>query len=347
MKNIRFEEKSFCLITDRLIRKYLTGVDVAEGYLLIGEQTVFFTDARYYASAVNTLNSVGIETILFKGVDSIKEYLIQTDCKKLLLDYERTTVKEYNQYKTFGYEIEDACDKLDKMRSVKSQEELALIRKSAQICEQAYHSAIKSIKVGMTETQLKDLIEDYLVQYGADGPAFETIVAFGENSAVPHHQTGDRLLGENVQILVDMGASYKGYLSDLTRTSFFGKPSKRFLEIYDVVKEANQLAIESITENTLASEADGIVRGYLEKFNLSKYFTHSLGHGVGIEIHEYPTLSKKCDAVLKENTVFTIEPGVYIDGELGIRIEDTVVIKNGRVERLFTDSKELEVIQIK
>ena len=144
-----------------------------------------------------------------------------------------------------------------------------------------------------------------------------------------------------MEILVDMGANYKGYLSDLTRTAFFGKPSSKFIVVYEKVKEANQVAIDSITAGMTTRDADMISRDVLKKYDLSKYFTHSLGHGVGLEVHEFPTLSPGSDNELKEGMVFTIEPGVYIDGELGIRIEDTVVIKNGKVERLFNDEKNL------
>jgi Xaa-Pro aminopeptidase len=231
------------------------------------------------------------------------------------------------------------------MRAVKDDKEIALIEKACEIAEKAYHKAIKTVKVGMTETELKNTIEENVLSLGGDGVSFDIIVAFGMNAAVPHHETGETTLQNDSVILVDMGALVDGYMSDLTRTCFFGTPSKEFVDCYNAVLNANLLAEEKIVSRMKASEADAVARNYLESKGLAKYFTHSLGHGVGYEIHEFPTLSRRCDAPLEENMVFTIEPGVYFDGEFGIRIEDTVVMKDGKVKRLFSDDKSLEIIK--
>ncbi|MBQ4098017.1 MAG: aminopeptidase P family protein [Clostridia bacterium] len=345
MKKICLPNESVALVTDRLIRKYLTSVDIADGVLVVGDKSAYFTDARYFYAAKKTLEKVGIDAKLYTGLDCVFDFIKESNAKSVMVDYLTTTVKEYNDYLKYGLEVKDLSNILIELRSIKSEEEIALIKKACEIAQNAYRAAIKEVKEGITELQLKSVIERKIIEFGGDGASFDIIVAFGENSAVPHHETGETVLKKDSVILVDMGALVKGYMSDLTRTAFFGTPDKKFVDCYKAVKEANELAEEKIVEGTKACDADAIARDYLRSKNLDTYFTHSLGHGVGIEIHEYPTLSKRCDAVLKENTVFTVEPGVYFDGEFGIRIEDTVVIKNKKVQRLITDDKELLIIK--
>ena len=344
MKNIPIEKDCAFLITDRLTRKYLCGVDIAEGFLILGKSVVAFTDARYFYAAKTTLEKVGVPCRLYKGVESLAEYLKEIGAKTLLLDYDKTTLKEYGVYKGFGLEIKDGAHLIEKARSIKEQNELDCIKRACAIAQKAYHEAIKSVKKGITENQLKRNLETLMFSYGAEEIAFDTIVAFGGHAAVPHHETGETALTDNQVILVDMGCKVNGYCSDLTRTAFFGNPDVKFLSAYGAVLNANELAEENITDGTSAKAADGIARDYLSECGYGEYFTHSLGHGVGLEIHEYPTVSPRSDAILTEGTVFTVEPGVYFDGEFGIRIEDTVVIKNGKVERLFTDDKRLLIL---
>lgn len=345
MRKFPLDSKSVYLITDRLTRKYLCEEDVAEGYLLVSsKEYLCFTDARYYQAAKVTLDKVGVKCSLFKSIQDIKNYLKDFKDCTLFLDYSRVTVKEFNEYKTFGLDIADCEDHLAKLKSVKDESELSFIRRACAVAQKAYHTAIKTVREGMTELELKDKIESLMVEYGALGAAFETIVAFGANGAVPHHVTGNTTLKKDTSILVDMGANVNGYFSDLTRTAFFGTPPLKFVRCYQAVKKANELAEEKIVAKMTSDKADEIARSYLKDQGLDEYFTHSLGHGVGTEIHEYPTLSPRKSEELKENMTFTIEPGVYLNGEFGIRIEDTVVIKNGRVERLFNDDKNLIIL---
>lgn len=344
MKNIVVDNDCAFLITDRLTRKYVCGVDIAEGFLIISKTLTVFTDARYFYQAKETLKKVGIECLLYKGEADLKIYLDGLNVSTLLLDYRKTTLYEHEIYKTFGLEIKDGSHLLELSRSVKTKTELENVKRACAIAEKAYHVAIRSVKKGITETELKNKIETLMIEYGAHDIAFDTIVAFGANSAVPHHETGDAVLQDGQVILVDMGCKIDGYCSDLTRTAFFGQPSIRFLNAYTCVLMANELAEEQIKAGMSAKMADLIARDYLAENGYGDYFTHSLGHGVGLEIHEYPTLSPKSNATLTEGMVFTVEPGVYYDGEFGIRIEDTVVIENQSVKRLFTDDKELLIL---
>ena len=344
MKNIVIDSSCAFLITDRLTRKYLCGVDIAEGFLILSKTPVVFTDARYFYQAKQKLAKAGVDSKLYKSEADLKVYLDGLNVQNLLVDYRVTTLKEYGVYKTFGLEIKDGASLLENARCVKDKQEFSYIKKACEIAERAYHVAIRTVKKGITEIQLKEKIENLMIEYGAQEIAFDTIVAFGANSAVPHHETGNTVLQDNQVILVDMGCKIEGYCSDLTRTAFFGQPSIRFLSAYTAVLNANELAEEQITSGMSMKRADAIARDFLSENGYGEHFTHSLGHGVGLEIHEYPTVSPKSDATLTENMVFTIEPGVYYDGEFGIRIEDTVVIENGKVKRLFNDDKQLLIL---
>ncbi len=344
MKDFVFGKRQAGLITDYITRKYLTGVDISEGVVILTDKITCFTDARYFYAAKPVLEKVGVTALLFKGFESVSNYLESNGIDTVYIDYSRATVQEYKEYRK-KFKVKDISSKLERVRSIKSEKELSLIENACLIAQKAYYDAIKTVKKGITETELKNAIEENMIKYGASGPAFPTIVAFGANSAVPHHETGDMVLEDNMPILVDMGCSVDGYLSDLTRTAFFGTPTDRFLSCYNAVKNANELAIKKIKNGTLTCVADGYAREYLKENGLDEYFTHSLGHGVGMEVHEYPTLSPRKKDKLKEGMVFTIEPGVYFDGDFGIRIEDTVVLSGGKVKRLFTDSKELIILK--
>jgi len=345
MKKLILRADSACIITDELTKTYLTETDLPEGTFVLTDEGVLFTDARYYYEVKDSFSHCGIRVELVKEPNTVKDYLTARGIKTLYLDYSRISAKEYFDYQTWGFNLEDASKIIEYARAVKDKRELDLIKSACEIAEKAYHLAIEKVKLGMTERQLKDIIEENLILLGADSVSFDTIVAFGKNSAIPHHVTDDTVLLENVPILVDMGAKVSGYASDITRTAFFGKPSGKFVNSYQAVLKANLTAIEKITDGTKTDVADGYARNVLKDFGIDEYFTHSLGHGVGLEIHEYPTLSKNRSTELKNGMVFTIEPGVYFNGEFGIRIEDTVLLENGKVKRLFSDDKNLLIIK--
>ncbi len=345
MKTIALKKGEAALITDRLTRKYLAGFDLAEGVLILGEKPAYFTDARYFYAAKDKIAPAGAEPILYTDTDVLKNYVEKNGIKTLYIDYDRTTVSECERYKTFGAEIKNCSEELMQLRMIKSEEELACVKKACEIIQEAYHNAIKLAKTGVTEKEIADKIRSEIIRLGGEGESFETIVAFGANAAVPHHETGETKLTENTAILVDTGALFNGYCSDLTRMAFFGTPDEEFKNAYDAVLTANLTAFDKIVGGMSGKDADAIAREVLKQRGYGDYFTHSLGHGVGLEIHERPNVSPRSRDNLEENAVFTVEPGVYLNGKFGIRIEDTATIKNGKAERLFTDSKELFVIK--
>lgn len=348
------DKKTAFLITDEKEREYFSGVQIAEGYLLLCESPAYFTDARYIEALKEKLKAAKsrevsqkkhILPVLFKDVKDLGEYLKALSVKRLYINFDKTTVTEYNAYKSLGLKISDGAEQINKLRSVKSEEEINNIKKACEITEKAFYKLIKDIKVGVTEKQLKDKLLSYYETLGSSGESFDTIVAFGKNSAVPHHETGNDVLTKDTVVLIDTGCVYNGYCSDCTRTLFFGNPPEKFINAYTAVQKANVEAEEKISAGMNTDEADAISRKVLGEFGLEEYFTHSLGHGLGLEIHEFPYLSKRRKDRLEENMAFTIEPGVYFEGEFGIRIEDTVLIQNGKIKRLFGDDKNLIVIK--
>ena len=345
MKNYPFSNENACLVIDDLTSQYFIKSPLEEGYLVLADEKTCFIDARSYSGVKDKLNKNGIGVKLLKDISDVKDFLTTLKTKNLYLDFSRTTVKAYNEFLSWGYLIKDSSEIINEMRSQKTSEEIDKTIIACEIAEKALYSALQSIKKGITELELKAVIEQKILELGGEGTSFETIVAFSKNSAVPHHKSNGTKLESDMPILIDMGAKYKGYSSDITRTVFFGNPPKKFVDCYNAVLKANLTAEKSIKVGDMTDVADGYARNVLEKYGLAKYFTHSLGHGIGLEVHEYPVLSPKRKNELKENMLFTIEPGVYLDGEFGIRIEDTILLTKDGIKRLFTDSKELMIIK--
>ena len=304
MKKHNFSNKNACLITDEITGKYIMGASLNEGYLVLGDKVTCFVDARYYSGVKDDLNRLGVEVRLFSNIEDVKNFLLEIGTEKLFVDFSLVTVKEYNQYKEFGFEILDAENIIKEMRAIKTQEEIDLTIKACEIAQKALYKGLEKVKLGMTELELKDIIESYILEFGGEGPSFETIVAFSKNGAVPHHKTGQTKLENDMPILIDMGARYKGYSSDITRTVFFGNPDEEFITCYNAVLKANLIAENKLQCGTTTFVADGLARDYLKEQGLAEYFTHSLGHGIGLEIHEYPTLSFRRRDELKENMLF-------------------------------------------
>lgn len=337
-------DKEYLLLTGRSDRRYFSGADIAEGYALYGKRKVYFTDARYFSAAKPELEKAGTECVLSSGLSAVAEFLKTEKTETLYADFNLLTVKEYRELENSVKKIEDGADYIAARRMIKTEAEIAEIKKACKIAEDAYHAAITLVKEGDTEADLRDNIEKIMAELGAEGVSFETIVAFGAGSAVPHHVTGATVLKRGMPILVDMGCKVDGYCSDMTRMAYYGTPSEKFVKAYEAVLKANLKAEELITDGCPAAKADKIARDVLTEAGYGDKFTHSLGHGVGLDIHERPTVSSKSKDTLVNGTVFTVEPGVYFDGEFGIRIEDTVYLCGGKTVRFFEDDKNLIIL---
>ena len=324
------------------LRKYLTGISTSFGYVVSDENgSVFYTDTRYLEGAANALKGSEITVKKYEKLEDIlKPY------KQVAIPVGRTLYNDYLKLKSYGLDIVDSTPAFVSAMAVKEDYELALIERACSIADRALISLLDSIKEGMSENDVAAHLEYLMRKFGASGTSFETIVAFGKNSSVPHHETGMRKLKFGDVILIDYGCKYGGYCSDCTRTYLFGDDKKHedFKKAYASVLQAHNLVKEEITCGMTGAEADAVAREYLKKHGLDKYFTHSLGHGIGINVHEFPMLSPKSRDVLLNGMVFSDEPGVYLEGEYGIRIEDSVTLDEGKAVSLTDTDRKLTVL---
>lgn len=348
MKKFKLGKNKALLLTDEAQRMYFTGFKSSFGYVFVSDSEIaVFTDKRYLFACKKAIESQFVKVFEFNGLDGLKQYLDNNAIKTLYLDYTLETVSNFKQYKSFGVKLKDASEKIEKAFSIKSAFEIKNIKKACDIAEKAFYNILPFVKKGITEKQLANELEYEMLKLGAEKTSFDTIVAFGQNTAVPHHETGETVLEENTPILIDFGCKVNGYCSDCTRTFYYGQPSKEFERAYEAVLEANLLSEDNIKAGFDTKQADAVARDCLKKYGYAEAFTHSLGHGIGINVHEFPYLSpKRAGDILKNGMVFSIEPGVYYDGKFGIRIEDTVYLSGGKVKRLFKDDKKLIKINI-
>ena len=212
-----------------------------------------------------------------------------------------------------------------------------------QIAEGALKRAVSKIKAGITERELMAEINYGMILGGAEKYSFETIVAFGANSAQPHHHPSDKKLDKNELILVDMGAKYNGYCSDMTRTFCIGSPDRQLVDVYGIVLEAQEYAIKNIKAGMTCHDVDSLAREYIAANGYGDNFGHSFGHGVGVDIHEDPRVGTNSETVLKPGMVITAEPGIYVPGLGGVRIEDMLVVKEDGVIDITSYDKKLVI----
>ena len=267
-----------------------------------------------------------------KVADILKDYKI------VAVSFDETSHSDFLKLEKIGVKLVEADSTLFPLMITKNDWELENIAKACEIAENAFNELLPEIKEGMTETEVAALLEYKMRKLGAQGPSFATIVAFGPHAAVPHHETGNTKLKFGDEILIDFGCKVNGYCSDITRTFLFGDDGKHeeFKKAYNAVLTAHELVKEKLVSGMTGIEADAIARDYLKACGYGDLFTHSLGHGIGLNIHERPSLSIKGEQTLCDGMVFSDEPGVYKVGEYGIRIEDTVTLRNGKVKSFMS-----------
>lgn len=325
------------------LRQYLTGMQTSFGYVLSDKKgDTFYTDARYLEAASAALKGTGIDV---KQFVSPLENLLK-GYNEVAVPLTRTTYPEYKRLQDAGLKILDSDAAFTQAMILKQPYELDLIKKACDVTDKAFIELPGKIKEGMSENEVAAELEYLMRKYGASGTSFDTIVAFGKNSSVPHHETDETTLKFGDIILIDFGCKVGGYCSDCTRTFLFGddKKHEEFKKAYDKVLTAHMLVKEKTTDGITGKQADAFARDYLKNYGLDKYFTHSLGHGIGINVHEHPFLSPKSEHILKNGMVFSDEPGLYFEGDFGIRIEDTVTLKDGKVISLTDSNKNLTII---
>ena len=328
-------------------RRYLSGFVGSAGYLVISrDAAVLATDFRYTEQAGLQAPDYRIDRIS-GGMGWLPALFTELGVKRVGFEAGHMTVALHSAIVNALKEDEGAKDVslvatsqfIDPLRAIKDPDELALVTRAMEIADHAFAVVSPTIEVGETEASVAWRMEWAMREAGAEALAFDTIVASGPNAAKPHHHPTDRRIGAGEPVVMDFGARYQGYNSDMTRTICLGEPDEMFRIVYDTVLNAQMTASVTVTPEMNSGECDGIARDIIEKAGYGERFGHSLGHGIGLAVHEYPRVSPRCDDPLVDGTIFTIEPGIYIPGWGGVRIEDTVVMENGKVRSLTTSHK--------
>lgn len=325
------DETHAALITDDISRRYVTGFGSSAGIVFVTkEKSYFIIDSRYFEKAEQ--QAKGCEVIRLTDLrKQIYAIIEEHGIAVISIESKSVTVSELEDYKKlFNALIVDSSSwlsvTLERMRIIKSEEEILKIEAAQRIAEAAFSKLITSIRVGMTEKQVASVLNFYMMDLGADGISFDTIAASGINSACPHAVPTDKKLENGEFLTLDFGAVVDGYHSDMTRTVVIGKPDDEMKNVYNAVWGANTDALKAVRADITGKLLDSVARSTLDAWSYEKYFTHGLGHGVGLEIHEAPNISPKSPFTLREGMVITIEPGVYIPHKYGVRIEDMVVV---------------------
>ena len=309
---------------------YLTGysgflTEEKDAKILITKNTKYlFTDKRYLGE-LKKLKGFEIHDNL-----DFKEFAKKID--ELEIEESCTTVTEYKALKKLFKKITNLSSPIEDLREIKNNDEIKNIEEAADIGDDTLRYIKTKIKTGVTEEEIALKIEMYIREQKAD-ISFKPIVAFGKNSAIPHHQNSKMKLKKGMIVLLDFGVLYKNYCSDMTRTFFFGERNEKFEKIYETVHKAQKLAESSVGKNTKAFEIDKIARDYIESERFES-IPHSLGHGIGLDVHEKPSLSPKSKDVLKPGMIFSIEPGVYLGNFGGVRIEDLYALTDKGLKKL-------------
>ncbi len=331
------------LVTSPYNMRYVSGFSGGEGAILITPSKKYiFVDGRYTIQAKQQTN--GFTVVEFKK--GLFSELAEFTFNAIGIEEDFVTFSFYQKLKDVfkNCEFKGISSYLETKRSVKTDEEIMYIKKAEETGDKAFSYILGLIKEGVTEKELAAEIEHFMKKSGADGIAFDTIVAFGERCALPHAYPTDRKLKRNEFVLFDYGCTVNGYCGDMTRTVYFGKATKEEKEVYNLVLKAQTKSLSKIKSGVKCSEVHNVAVDVLKTKGIDRYFTHSLGHGAGLKIHESPNLSPKSTVILQENMVVSVEPGVYFENRYGIRIEDLVsVTKDGYCNFTKSDKSFIEI----
>ncbi len=342
------KENQAFLISSPENRRYLTGFASSDGYLLITRsEAVFFIDSRYIEAAQKSITEC-TEIVLLKSLSAqLKEHVEKLGISTVFTECERLSVAEFNKFcETAGCECraEKADDAVNALRRSKCGEEKAKILAAQSIAEKAFDHILGFIKEGVTEREVALTLDFFMLRSGAECVSFETIAVSGKNSSMPHGVPCDKKIEKGDFITMDFGAVVDGYHSDMTRTVAVGEVSSKQAEIYETVLRAQESSLRILKAGVSCRDADAAARDIIEKAGYGEFFGHGTGHGVGIEIHEQPRLSPKSGQTLQVGDVVTVEPGIYLPDEFGVRIEDMAIIAENGFENLTKSPKNLIIL---
>ncbi len=336
------------LVTSSVNRFYATGFRASAGEMIItaGGDAALFIDARYFEEASSMIE--GAQVILSSAGDShyaqLSDYLEKRGIKRLAVEEDSMTYTEYMRFKDkLPVEIQPGQKVLTDLRAVKSREELDIMIKAQRIAEKAFEQLLKELSPDMTEREAAAELTCLMLKNGAEDKAFGPIFVSGTQSSIPHGKTRNVKLQRGF-LTMDFGAMYMGYCSDTTRTIAIGEPTEEMRKVYDTVLQAQLAAIDYAKAGMSGRDFDASARQVIEAAGYGEYFTHSLSHGLGIKVHEAPSSSVRSTDIVPAGAVVSVEPGIYIPGKYGVRIEDVIYVTDNGCENLTELNKELIVI---
>jgi Xaa-Pro aminopeptidase len=337
------------LVTDLVNVRYLTGYSGSNGLALVGPETrTFITDFRYVEQAAAEVDSTFERRRAQQNLTEDLPTILPEGSLRLGFEASHMTVREHERLRELlpsRVELVGVAPLVEALRVVKDASETEAIRAAAGIADEAFKRLIAGGLTGRTERQLALSIEQAMLEAGATHASFDTIVAAGAHGALPHAQPRDVAIARGDVVVIDWGARVDGYCSDCTRTVVVGEASERVREVYEIVLKAQLAGLEAVHAGQSGRAADAAARGVIESAGHAEHFGHGLGHGVGLDIHESPRLSARSDDELRAGNVVTVEPGIYLPGEFGIRIEDLVTVTPDGCQVLGTLGKELLVTE--
>lgn len=329
-------------------RRYLSGFTGEDGHfdesagalLITGEKNILATDSRYELQA--QIEVPGFEVFCYKQglTESLPDLLKRLNTKRMGFEASRLSFNQHKKIsetletKNITFELVETEHLLELLRAIKDEIEIKNISLALDLAESVFMEVVSHLKPGLTENEIAWNLERGMREAGAENISFPVIVASGPNSAQPHAVPGERRISGGEPILIDWGAKLNGYCSDITRTFVMGKPDETFKKIFETVSEAQRRAIDAVKPGVSTKTVDAVARRYIEEQGFQGKFGHSLGHGVGLAIHEYPRLSQFYDKPLKPGMVTTMEPGIYIPEWGGIRLENMIVVRENGAEVL-------------
>ena len=340
------DEIDAAIITSDVNRRYFSGMKSSAGTVVaFRDKAYLIIDFRYIEAATKKVKDAQV-ILQGKLFDQINELLKKHGAKTAAIESDTMTVSMLNMYKEHITAAEIVyssalSDAIGELRIVKTQDEIDKMIKAQRIAEAAFENVLNFIKPGVTEKEIGLCLDYYMLKNGAEALSFDTIAITGANTSLPHGVPGDNVVKEGSFVLMDYGATYDGYHSDMTRTVCVGKPTEKMEQVYNIVLDAQLKTIAAIKEGITGHDADKVARDVITAAGYGEMFGHSLGHGVGMEIHEAPTAAPSSTRVLKENMIVTVEPGIYIPGEFGVRIEDFVIVKKDGCENMTLAKKSL------
>ncbi len=348
-KTLENSDFDSALIVSPENRFYFTGFNSSDGFLIVGKNdAVFITDGRYIEAAQNKIKNCRV-LLQERSRKQIFDILKEMGAQKTAVEADRMTLSEYAKTVSALNGIEVVADgaldgHIDLLRSVKTRAEAEKIRTAQKIAEEAFSHICGFIKEGVTEKEISLELDFYMLSHGAEALSFETIAVSGKKGSMPHGVPDGKVVKKGDLITMDFGAVYEGYHSDMTRTVAVGFVSDEQRLVYDTVLKAQNEALNIIKSGIGCKEADAAARNIIDRAGFGKYFNHSTGHGVGVEIHEYPNLSPVSDKILQTGNIVTVEPGIYIPEKFGVRIEDMVFVTDDGCENLTSAPKELIIL---